>query len=367
MHDIQYRMHVAYQNDCYNQPTHLSYYLGFDTESIPVPQIYTVGDNAKNPDLDKKSWSIDDLYSGEKVELVLDTPTALVNGVPQRVDNDDTNVVPYLDENDRTLVPLRFISEAFGCDVDWEAETQVITVKADDGRIIQMSIGNTTYSTRTSNGMANAQTNEMDTAPIIMNDRTMVPLRVIAETLDKNVYYDSGYIAVSDTEQSIDGAARRAEEIKIAPVPAKVEKIAINGTGEKYYPNQLDVYGVEASDNDGNVETGAVDLDISTRWSAYGANTLTVDLGSEKAVSGVAIAMWKGSERIYPFTIEYSNDGKEWKTALAKTQNSGESEEFEKFMFPETVNARYIRYSGDGATDPSKNYCHISEIAVLGE
>ena len=27
MHDIQYRMHVAYQNDCYNQPTHLSYYL----------------------------------------------------------------------------------------------------------------------------------------------------------------------------------------------------------------------------------------------------------------------------------------------------------------------------------------------------
>ena len=26
-----------------------------------------------------------------------------------------------------------------------------------------------------------------------------------------------------------------------------------------------------------------------------------------------------------------------------------------------------IRYSGDGATDPKKNYCHISEIAVLGK
>ena len=77
MHDIQYRMHVAYQNDCYNQPTHLSYYLGFDTENVPVPQIYTVGNNEKNPDLAKKSWNINDLYSGEKVELVLDTPTAL--------------------------------------------------------------------------------------------------------------------------------------------------------------------------------------------------------------------------------------------------------------------------------------------------
>ena len=35
-------------------------------------------------------------------------------------------------------------------------------------------------------------------------------------------------------------------------------------------------------------------------------------------------------------------------------------------MFHETVKARYIRYNGDGATDPDKNYCHISEIAVLG-
>ncbi|MFR9049878.1 MAG: hypothetical protein ACLVI7_01485 [Hominilimicola sp.] len=38
----------------------------------------------------------------------------------------------------------------------------------------------------------------------------------------------------------------------------------------------------------------------------------------------------------------------------------------EKVYVPETVKARYIRYNGDGATDPDKNYCHISEIAVLG-
>ena len=89
-------------------------------------------------------------------------------------------------------------------------------------------------------------------------------------------------------------------------------------------------------------------------------------MGSEQEVAGVAIAMWKGSERIYPFIIEYSSDGENWKTALPKTQNTGESEEFEKYMFPETVKAQYIRYNGDGATDPTKNYCHISEIAVLG-
>ena len=35
--------------------------------------------------------------------------------------------------------------------------------------------------------------------------------------------------------------------------------------------------------------------------------------------------------------------------------------------FDTSVKARYIKYKGDGATDPEKNYCHISEIAILGE
>lgn len=358
MHDIQYRMHVAYQNDCYNQPTHLSYYLGFDTENVPVPQIYTVGNNEKNPDLAKKSWNINDLYSGEKVELVLDTPTALTNGVPKRVDNDSTDVVPYLDENERTLVPLRFISESFGADVEWVADTQEIKINGD---AVTMKIGSNDYT-------VNNETKTMDTAPILNNDRTMVPLRAIGEALGKIVYYNDKYICISDIDlnMSDDSAISRKSTITSAKVPDKIEVVAINGTGQKYYPNQLDVFAVEASDNDGNVETGAVDLDINTRWSSYGKSTLTLDLGEEKDVSGVAIAMWKGSERIYPFTIEYSVDGKTWETALPKTQNTGESSEFEKYMFPETVKARYIRYNGDGATDPDKNYCHISEIAVLG-
>lgn len=379
MHDIQYRMHVAYQNDCYNQPTHVSYYLGYDTETVPVPQIYTVGDNAKNPDLAEKSWNIDDLYSGEKVELVLDTPTALVNGVPQRVDNDTTDVVPYLDENDRTLVPLRFIAEAFGAEVEWDGDLQLIRIKAENKDYITMNIGEKTFEilhytgkTADSHGEPadvyhTADYVEIDTAPVIMNDRTMVPLRAIVEALGKKVFYNDGLIVISDLDPAMteDNANARKNEITSAKVPEMIVPVPIN-QGKKFYENQLDVYSAEASDNDGNLEEGAVDLDMGTRWSAFGANTLTLDLGDVKYVSGVAMAMWKGHERIYPFSIEYSEDGKTWKTALPKTQNSGETEDFETYYFPEPVNARYIRYSGDGATDPTKNYCHVSEIAVLG-
>ncbi len=381
MHDIQYRNHVALQNTCYNQPTHTSYYLGYDTETVPVPQITVNGQ--KNPDLAKKSWDIDDLYFGESVTLVVDTPTALVKGQPIRIDNDNTDVVPIIDENNRTLVPLRFIAEAFGAEVDWNPDTQwQITVFTQDGKYVGMRVGETTYETGDYQGktagtpgsgtvsvVANTKSETMDTAPVIRDDRTLVPLRALVEALGKTVYWNDGLIVISDIDVTMGDAAAKAqkENIQKAPVPGKVEKIAINGVGKKYYDNQLDVYGVTASDNDGNLESGAVDLDMTTRWSAFGPNTLVVDLGSVQKVTGVSIAMWKGSERIYPFTIEVSTDGENWTEALAKTQNTGTSEEFEKYMFKSTVEAQYVRYTGDGATDPDKNYCHISEIAILGE
>lgn len=180
---------------------------------MPVPQIYTVGNNEKNPDLAKKSWNINDLYSGEKVELVLDTPTALSNGVPKRVDNDSTDVVPYLDENERTLVPLRFISESFGADVEWVADTQEIKINGD---AVTMKIGSNDYT-------VNNETKTMDTAPILNNDRTMVPLRAIGEALGKIVYYNDKYICISDIDlnMSDDSAMSRKSTITSAKVPDK--------------------------------------------------------------------------------------------------------------------------------------------------
>lgn len=359
--DTQYRNHVALQNTCYNQPTHLSYYLGYGTETVPVPQIYVDRDGEKvtNPDLERKAWSIDELYFGESVKLVANCPTALVNGVPKRIDNDDANVVPVINSDDRTMVPIRFIAEAFNAQVDWDADAQLVTISK-DGKTIEMPIGSSTF---TVDGVQNT----MDTAAVIENDRTLVPLRAVSEALALNVFYYDGLIVVSDLEVEMTDEAASAERsaIESAPVPERIVPAAIN-TGEKFYPQQLDVFAVTASDNDGNLEVGAVDLDMGTRWSAFGANTLTIDLGSVQGVTGVAIAMWKGAERIYPFTIEYSTDGETWETALEKTENSGTTEDFEEYMFGSPVYARYIRYSGDGATDPEKNYCHISEIAVLG-
>ena len=104
-----------------------------------------------------------------------------VNGVLKWVDKDNKNVVPYI-ENDRTMVPLRFISEAMGANVEWVPETRTINIALDDTKI-SMQIDNTAYT-------INDDAAEMDVAPVIREDRTMVPLRFVSEALAKSVYWN---------------------------------------------------------------------------------------------------------------------------------------------------------------------------------
>ncbi|MCL6635019.1 MAG: copper amine oxidase N-terminal domain-containing protein [Peptococcaceae bacterium] len=57
------------------------------------------------------------------IELTVDDDSAVVNGRNVKLDQAATVV------NGRTLVPLRFVSENFGARVDWDGETQTVTVE----------------------------------------------------------------------------------------------------------------------------------------------------------------------------------------------------------------------------------------------
>ena len=51
--------------------------------------------------------------------LKIDNPSAFANGKYGLIDSANDKVVPYI-KNDRTLVPLRFVSETLGAQVEWE-------------------------------------------------------------------------------------------------------------------------------------------------------------------------------------------------------------------------------------------------------
>ena len=61
-------------------------------------------------------------YKNDVIRLTIDSTTAYLNDVAQTLD-----VAPAL-INDRTMLPIRFISESFKFDVEWDDETQTVTV-----------------------------------------------------------------------------------------------------------------------------------------------------------------------------------------------------------------------------------------------
>ncbi len=89
--------------------------------------------------------------------------------------------------NNRTMVPLRKIFELLGCDVTWDGDTQLITATKED-TTIELQI-NRMMAKKTEAGVTKEII--LDSAPVIVDDRTLVPLRFIAESLNKQVGWDA--------------------------------------------------------------------------------------------------------------------------------------------------------------------------------
>ena len=91
------------------------------------------------------------------------------------------DVMPVI-ENSRTLVPMRGIFETLGAVVSWDEDTRTVMAAKGD-TVVMLQIDNKT-------AWVNGEAKELDTAAKIMGDRTMVPVRFVAETLGCTVEWD---------------------------------------------------------------------------------------------------------------------------------------------------------------------------------
>ncbi|MFF3924037.1 copper amine oxidase N-terminal domain-containing protein [Paenibacillus lactis] len=89
----------------------------------------------------------------------------------------------FVDENGRTLVPVRFIAEKMGANVGWEPKTMTVPIEQDDLHIV-LTIGE-------SKALVNGQEMVFDTRAITSGGRTFVPLRFVSEALGAEVDWDS--------------------------------------------------------------------------------------------------------------------------------------------------------------------------------
>lgn len=96
--------------------------------------------------------------------------------------------------NDRTMIPLRAVSNALGCGIAWNSEDKGITIyRAADGVSVPDSIVmcwiDKDHAFRM-DGYALGGSIVMDTPPLIINDRTYVPVRSVAELLGAEVEWE---------------------------------------------------------------------------------------------------------------------------------------------------------------------------------
>lgn len=103
-----------------------------------------------------------------------------------------TDAEPFIDENGRTMVPLRAVGDALGLTVDWDNTLREATF-TNGTKTIYFPIDSTTA--RTSDG----QSIQMDTAAVIVNDRTYAPVRYLAEFFGFTVGWDGTTRTVSIT------------------------------------------------------------------------------------------------------------------------------------------------------------------------
>ena len=142
-------------------------------------------DNNKTTDNDKttdNNQTKDDNSAAEKSKAIkLQIGSRIVNVDNEAVIYDAAPVI----RNDRTLVPIRIVTETLGGKVDWNGVTKEVTLNI-DGKEIKMTVGKTLE--------------KYGVAPVIIDGRTFVPVRFVADELGATVAWDDATKTVTITK-----------------------------------------------------------------------------------------------------------------------------------------------------------------------
>ena len=111
--------------------------------------------------------------------LYVGSNKAFVNDIQKQIDADNPDVAVFV-ENDRSYVPVRFISESYNGTVDWKEESQTVNIKFTD-RTISLTIGNPEIT-------INGETTKLDVAPMVRNIAAASLLTLLPTLLSQVVF-----------------------------------------------------------------------------------------------------------------------------------------------------------------------------------
>lgn len=163
------------------------------------------------------------------------------------------DVPPQIIE-DRTLVPLRAIFEALGAEVEWDDATKTVSSQK-AGTTVSMTIGVKEIT-------VNGETVALDVPPQIVDDRTLVPVRAIAQSYSCKVDWDgeSRTVIITTPEETTEPTATAEPEATAEPAAAPTEPaLQPAGTDAPAASSEL---GIEYDGSNEGSEAGILNFKI---------------------------------------------------------------------------------------------------------
>ncbi len=132
------------------------------------------------------------------IEMKIGSPYMFVNGIMEEIDPGRGTKPVIIPKWGRTVVPIRAIVEALGGTIEWDGKTRSITITLNEKQLppsppvhtiyIVMQIDNPVASVNGEKRWIDSKNHSVK--PVIINDRTMVPIRFVAENLGCTVEWD---------------------------------------------------------------------------------------------------------------------------------------------------------------------------------
>lgn len=194
----------------------------------------------------------------------------------------------------RTLVPIRPIAESLGFEVDWNEQTRTVT--------INKGTNNVRLVVTQKIAKKNGQTINLDVPAQIINQRTMVPVRFIAEALSYNVNWNQATqtVLITDEQATQSNATEEPKDNSATQKPEASEtavKLIDRSTikGRTFTIATIGLYRVS-----GNVEPGS-EVVVTLE-----DNTFEVDVNSDGSFEFNKDTY----DGIRNFTLKAEKDGK---------------------------------------------------------
>ena len=148
--------------------------------------------------------------------------------------------MPAVSIDGRTMLPMRQIATELGCEVVWNGDAQQVYVINDKYTLV--------FTIDQNVGYQNGEEFKMDVPAMVVNDRTMLPVRALATALDLNITWDDATRTVAINQKKAPVTPSKPAEPSKPAIKLDEEYITLNKVNVPSSKTAGQVFSIQAND-----------------------------------------------------------------------------------------------------------------------